>query len=192
MMVCEKGRSSKSNDFEDDSGGGNDFEAIVTKNRKIGRSDLDKEHLDEVHEELPDYDPLKLKAIGAKDLDVLSCTLQDSIVPVNAISYVKDEGQFKILANRFCWEVDDPENLGHRVHAGISFSNVQSVRQKGIDLENPDEMLTLLTMSYDKDVIHLVFAGGKLIDIKVDNLECYVADLDAPYPTHCVPDHEKL
>ena len=53
-------------------------------------------------------------------------------------------------------------------------------------------MLTLLTMSYDKDIIHLVFAGGKLIDIKVNDLECYMADLDAPYPTHSVPDHEKL
>ena len=153
---------------------------------------MKKEHLDEVHDSLPDYDPLKLKALEANGLDVLASTLQDAIIPVTAISYSKEEGKFKILANRFCWEVDDPKNLGHRVHAGIAFSNVQSVRQKGIDLENPDEMLTLLTMSYDKDIIHLVFAGGKLIDIKVNDLECYMADLDAPYPTHSVPDHEKL
>jgi hypothetical protein len=153
---------------------------------------MDKTHLDEVHEELPDYDPLKLKAVDEEDLDLLSCALQDAIVPVNAISYSKDDGEFKILANRYCWEVEDPENLGHRVHAGISFSNVKSVRQKGIDLNNPDEMLTLLTMSYDQDIVHLVFAGGKLIDIKVNDLECRVADLDAPYPTHSIPDHENL
>lgn len=153
---------------------------------------VDKQHLDEVHEELPDYDPLKLKAVDEEDLDILSCALQDSIFPVSAISYLQDEGQFRILANRYCWEVEDPENLGHRVHAGISFSNVKSVRQKGIDFDHPEEILTLLTMSYDKDMIHLVFAGGKLIEIKVNDLECYVVDLDAPYQTHSVPDHENL
>jgi hypothetical protein len=153
---------------------------------------MDKKRLDELHEELPDYDPLKLRAVDGEDLDILSCAMQDAIIPVTAISYSKDEKEFKILANRYCWEVDDPENLGHRVHAGISFSNVKSVKQKGIDLNNPDEMLTLLTMSYDKDIVHLVFAGGKLIDIKVNDLECRLADLDAPYQTHIIPDHENL
>ena len=153
---------------------------------------MDKEHLDEIHEELPGYDPLKLKAQDSQDIDILSCALQDAIVPVTAISYSKDDGEFKILVNRYCWEVDDPENLGHRVHAGIAFSNVTAVRQKGIDTNDPDEMLTLLTISYDDDIVHLVFAGGKLIELKVNDLDCLILDLDAPYQTHSIPDHEKL
>ena len=152
---------------------------------------MDKKHLEEVHEEIPEYNPLRLKAIDEDGVMILSSTLQDAVFPISAIAYEKEEGAFKILANRYCWEAEDPKCLGHRVHAGISFGNVESVRQKGIDFDHPEEILTFLSMEYHDNTVRLIFAGGKLIEIKVNDLECKLADFDAPYPTHSIPDHEK-
>ncbi|MDX1484005.1 MAG: DUF2948 family protein [Alphaproteobacteria bacterium] len=51
--------------------------------------------------------PLKLRAVDQEDLEVLSACLQDALVPVQDMRFLKDERRFVMVANRFCWE-----NLG--------------------------------------------------------------------------------
>ena len=47
---------------------------------------------------------LKLIALDAEDLRVLSCHLQDAVIRVEDMAYIKDEMRFAALASRFDWE----------------------------------------------------------------------------------------
>ena len=46
--------------------------------------------------------PLKLSALDADDLAVVSAAVQDSLVAVRDCVHFKDEKRFVLLLNRFC------------------------------------------------------------------------------------------
>ena len=50
---------------------------------------------------------LKLRAITAEDIKVLSALLQDGLVAASDMHYEKSENSFVMVINRFCWEHDD-------------------------------------------------------------------------------------
>lgn len=47
---------------------------------------------------------LKLRAEDEEDLAVISACLQDALVPLTNIAWLKDEQRFVLVANRFRWE----------------------------------------------------------------------------------------
>ena len=47
---------------------------------------------------------LKLRARDPEDLRVLSACLQDALVPLADIAYLKPEQRFVLVVNRFMWE----------------------------------------------------------------------------------------
>ncbi len=48
--------------------------------------------------------PLKLRVHDAKDLRALATCLQDALVPLADVAYLKPEKRFVMVANRFMWE----------------------------------------------------------------------------------------
>jgi hypothetical protein len=48
--------------------------------------------------------PLKLRAHDAEDLQALATCLQDALVPLADVVYLKAEKRFVMVANRFMWE----------------------------------------------------------------------------------------
>ncbi len=48
--------------------------------------------------------PLKLRAHDAEDLASLAAVLQDALVPLADVVYLKSEKRFVMVANRFMWE----------------------------------------------------------------------------------------
>ena len=52
----------------------------------------------------PDGAPLKLRAHDAEDLGALAACLQDALVPLAEVVYLKSEKRFVMVANRFMWE----------------------------------------------------------------------------------------
>jgi hypothetical protein len=48
--------------------------------------------------------PIKLRARDVDDMQVLSSCLQDALVSVGDIAYLKAEKRFVLVANRFMWE----------------------------------------------------------------------------------------
>lgn len=59
---------------------------------------------------------LKLRARDAADMDVLASCLQDSLVPVRDIAFLKKEKRFVMVLNRFKWEeVEDDEGIDRAV-----------------------------------------------------------------------------
>ena len=55
---------------------------------------------------------LKLSALDADDLGVVSAAVQDALVAVRDCAYFKDEKRFVLLLNRFQWEADPSIDSG--------------------------------------------------------------------------------
>ncbi len=143
----------------------------------------------------PDYTPLKLRAVDLKDLSVVAAMVQDALAPIGDIAFLADEGRFVMALNRFRWEAEE-EGRGadgkphERVHAGLCFDKVKTVQYRNIDRDDRGRYLELLTIACDEGRVVLHFAEGGAIRLEVDELACFLRDLDEPWPTAWRPAHE--
>lgn len=48
---------------------------------------------------------IKLRAVDGDDLQVVSACLQDALVPLREVAFLKKEARFVMVANRFRWEL---------------------------------------------------------------------------------------
>ena len=163
---------------------------------------------------------LKLRARDPEDLRVLSACLQDALVPLADVAFLKAEQRFVLVVNRFMWEAapegdvlsaevaakaETPadgeadarfEDAGgatppyQRVNAGLTFDRVRSVRFRGFDARKRDEILNLLSVEAEPDSVTLSFSGGAAIRLEVTEILCHLEDLGRPWPTRWRPDHE--
>ena len=83
---------------------------------------------------------INLKLIGKNqdDLKVLSAYLQDSIVNVKDIAFLKKNRTFVMIVNRFMWE-DVEKGIfrqSKRIRCAIKFEEVFKVRSKNINQKN--------------------------------------------------------
>jgi hypothetical protein len=143
------------------------------------------------------YIPLRMIAEDQEDLTLISACLQDALIPLSGIEYDKENRYFHLIANRFCWEHEEENReegpCYNRVVAGLSFHNVRNVSKQGLNLENQNELLNLLTITFsdDNEFIHLVFSGGASIKVEIEKtLLCHLKDLESPYPTLNKPIHD--
>lgn len=134
---------------------------------------------------------LKLRAVDAEDLAVVSACLQDAIVGITDMTWDREGHRFLLVASRFCWEgfQDREDEPLARVHAGLCIDGVTAVRHRGIDRSQRDAMLSLLAMHLVEGAIHLEFAGGGTIRLEADRILCHLQDLDEPWPTQWRPSH---
>jgi hypothetical protein len=139
---------------------------------------------------------LKLIALDPEDLNVLSCHLQDAVIRVGDMAYMKKEMRFAAIANRFDWEqaaqIDDA--TFRRRRAGLRFERVKSAKLHGIDLRQTDAALELLAVTFEpgeepSGVLTLFFAGGGAIRLEVECIEAELRDLGAAWRTRTKPDH---
>ena len=85
-----------------------------------------------------DADNLRLLVADEDDLAVASALLQDAIIPGVDISFNRDDQQFILIANRFCWEqpaLNDITSTGGKpVHerrlCAVRLSHVVSVQRQ--------------------------------------------------------------
>jgi hypothetical protein len=162
--------------------------------------------------------PLRLRALDADDLQTLAGFLQDALVPLSEIAFLKAEQRFVLVANRFRWEKPamsvppepstepetdsgadarfaengDGEGGGpryERINCGICFDRVRAVRFQGLDVRRKSQILNLLTVQSRPGAITLIFAGGAAIRLDVAAIRCHFEDLGEPWPTRWVPSH---
>ncbi len=136
-------------------------------------------------------DKLKLSALDADDLGVISAAAQDALVAGRDCAYFKDEKRFVLLLNRFCWEADPTVEATHfRTHSALVFNEVTAVRHYDIPLGDPDRMLELLTVAQDDDrSVTLRFAAGRAIRLEIGRLACHLGDVGEPWATPWKPAH---
>ena len=134
---------------------------------------------------------LKLSALDADDLGVVSAAVQDALVAVRDCVYFKDEKRFVLLLNRFQWEADPSIDSAHsRTHSALVFNEVTAVRHHNIPLGEPDRMLELLAITLENDrPVALRFAAGRAIRLEIGRLACHLGDVGEPWPTPWKPAH---
>ena len=134
---------------------------------------------------------LRLSALDADDLDVISAAIQDALVAVRDCAWLKDEKRFVLLLNRFRWEADPGVEAEYtRTHSALVFNEVTAVRHHDIPLEQPDRMLELLAVAQENDrSVTLRFAAGRAIRLEIGRLACHLGDVGEPWATPWKPAH---
>jgi hypothetical protein len=139
---------------------------------------------------------LKLIALDPEDLRVLSCHLQDAVIRVADMAYVKPAMRFAAIANRFDWErmskVDD--GVYHRRRSGLRFERVKSAKVLNLDLKQKDAVVALLALTFEageepSGIITLHFVGGGAIRLEVECVEAELRDLGAAWRARSKPVH---
>jgi hypothetical protein len=136
-------------------------------------------------------DRLKLSALDADDLDVISAAVQDSLVAVRDCAFFPAESRFVLLLNRFRWEADATVDTAFwRTHSALVFNAVRVVHHHRIPLKEPDRVLELLAVGRERpDSVLLRFAADRAIRLEIDRLACHLGDVGEPWPTPWKPAH---
>jgi hypothetical protein len=128
-------------------------------------------------------EPLKLVALDADDLLVISAHVQDARVEVSDIVWRQDEKRLVVGMNRLDWEQTlcggtEPR----RMIAALRFDRVLACKSRNIDLEAPDTILELVGIEFHPGQAPggsalLLFSHGGALRLDVECLECELTDL---------------
>ena len=144
---------------------------------------------------------LRLIALDAEDLRVLSAQLQDAVLKVEDLAYLPKERRFAMLANRFNWagaftgkQRDRRQYTRHR--CAVRFEQVGAARVQGIDLDDAARVLSLLAIDFEPNAegdpsgnVTMIFAGGAAIRLEVAYIEAELRDLGAVWAAASKPEH---
>ena len=140
---------------------------------------------------------LKLLGKNKEDLKVISAYLQDSILIVNDIVFLKQNRTFVMIVNRFMWE-DVEKGIfrqNKRIRCAVKFEEVIKVKSKNINQKNKNKPLECLAIKcssiFDKTYkIKIFFAGNSIITIISEVIEVALHDLGKPWNVKHIPIHK--
>jgi hypothetical protein len=140
-------------------------------------------------------DPLKLIALDSDDLEVISTHLQDAVVNVGDIVWLRSEKRVVLALNRFDWEAtvgDQPQYQRRRT--ALRFERVNGVKCRSVQPKDKDAVLNLLSVEFQPadlpgGAVVLTFAGGAALRLEVECLEAEIADLGPAWATKLCPAH---
>ena len=145
------------------------------------------------------YERINLKLLGKnqEDLKVISAYLQDSILIIKDIVFLKRNRTLVMMVNRFMWE--DAEKgvfrQNKRIRCAVKFEEVIKVESKNINQKNKNRPLECLTIkcnliSDETYKIQIFFAGKGIITIISEVIEVSLHDLDKPWNVKHIPKHK--
>ena len=140
-----------------------------------------------------------LKLIGKKleDIKVISAYLQDSIVTLKNIAFLKKNRIFVMILNRFMWE--DIENgilkQNKRIRCALKFEEVIKVQSKNINQKNKNKPLEYLAIKSSLTTdnffkIKIFFSGGGIVTIISEVIEVFMNDLGESWNVKYFPKHQ--
>ena len=144
---------------------------------------------------------INLKLIGKnkEDLRVISAYIQDSIVNVRDIVFLKKNRYFIMMINRFMWE--DAEKgvfrKNKRIRTILKFDNVIEVNSKNISQNSKDKFLDFLAiksnqMPDNNYEMKLIFSGDSVIRVVAEVIEVALDDQGEPWDSKNKPKHKVL
>ena len=137
---------------------------------------------------------LRLGALDADDLAVISVHMQDALIMVGDIRHLKRLNKLALIANRFDWQsvaAAGADSKPLRRRSGLQISRVSSIKAHRIRQGAPTSVLSLLAITFTpgdvppEGTIELTFSGGGAIRLDVECLEAAMADLG---PVHACRD----
>jgi hypothetical protein len=126
---------------------------------------------------------LKLIALDADDLAVISAHVQDARVQTSDIVWRQGEKRLVVGMSRLDWEQTlAGETSPRRLIAALRFDRVLSCKSRNIDLEATPVALDLLGIEFypaeaPGGSAILLFAQGGALRLDVECLECELTDL---------------
>ena len=140
---------------------------------------------------------LRLMAKNQDDLKVISAYLQDSIVFVRDIVFLKKNMTFVMIVNRFMWE--DVEKgvfrQNKRIRCAVKFEEVLKVKSQNVNQRNKNKPLEYLAiecrLNFNKAYeINIFFSGDSIITIISEAIEVVMYDLGKPWEVKHIPIHK--
>jgi len=126
---------------------------------------------------------LRLIALDADDLAVISTHVQDARVQTADIIWKQSEKRLVVGMNRLDWEQTlSGETASRRLIAALRFDRVLACKSRNIDLEAPETELELLGIEFHPGEAPggsavLMFSQGGALRLDVECLECELTDL---------------
>ena len=146
-----------------------------------------------------DEGPLRLKALDADDLNVISGLCQDAVFLDSEVKWDRKKRRFALLLNRFRWEdTDRATRRGdyERVQSVLSIEDAMRVQSQGVPKGDADMVLSVLSIGFEAGedgagTVLLTLAGDGAIRVEVEALELLLRDVTRPYraPSGKAPDH---
>jgi hypothetical protein len=135
---------------------------------------------------------LKIIALDAEDLQIVSAHLQDAVVRAADLAFLPRERSFALVANRL--DRTAPGPLPVRRRTGLRFARVLSVKRTGFDPARGDTVLNLLAITFTQGEspsgsIDLVFSGDAAIRLAVECIETELVDLGPAWAASAAPRH---
>jgi len=140
---------------------------------------------------------LKLAGKNQEDLKVISAYLQDCIVAIKDIVFLKKSRTFVMVVNRFMWE-DVEKGIfreNKRIRCAIKFEEVIKAVSKNINQKNKNKLLECLAMEShmtQKEAykIKIFFSGEGIITITTETLAVIMQDLGNSWSVKHIPKHK--
>lgn len=151
-------------------------------------------------------------------MDVIASCVQDALVPLRDISWMKRDRRLILVLNRFMWEQAQSDVPGTdegltpatpdgsagdasfedaearathwRSNATLVFDKVKRVQTCGIDPKDRDQFLNLLTIASEPKRITLIFSAEARLRLEISEIRCHLSDVGEPWPSWSVPRHE--
>ena len=140
---------------------------------------------------------LKLSGKNQEDLKVISAYLQDSILIVKDIVFLKKNRTFVMMVNRFMWENVEKGFVrqNKRIRCAVQFEEVIKVESKNINQKNKNKLLECLAIKCSSVLdeiykINIFFAGDCIITIISEVIEVSLHDLGRPWNVKHIPVHK--
>ena len=144
---------------------------------------------------------LKLRAVAAEDIEVLSALLQDGLVAASDLHYQKSQDNFMMVINRFCWEQGDDSGLERQLNrclCGLKVGHVKQVSKCGMSA-GANQFYNLLSIAYEEakenkeelSRLTFTFSNGHGIRLAVDRIALILQDIAPPHPGFARPQHSK-
>ena len=141
---------------------------------------------------------INLRLIGnsLEDLSTFSAYLQDSLIKIKDISYLKKNRIFILLFNRFMWE-DVEKGIFRdykRIQCVVRFIGILKVISKNINQKKKNKILELLTISSainKKEIyeIKLIFSGNSTVVLFAEHIDILFEDVGDPWVVKNHPKH---
>ena len=140
---------------------------------------------------------LKLIGKNKEDLKIISAYIQDSIVIVRDMVFLKKNKIFVMIVNRFMWEKAEEEAFRQikRIRCAIKFEEVLKVKSKKINQKNKNTRLECLAIKCNEIVnnnyeIIFFFSGHGIITLISEAIEVVLHDLGEAWNVKYVPKHK--
>jgi hypothetical protein len=141
-----------------------------------------------------DEGPLRLRALDAEDLRVISALVQDAVLTGGDMAWMRRRRRFAALVNRFRWE--NGARTPERVRSMLVVEGATGVRSQGFDHADRDLVLSLLALGWEGEAdgpgrVILTLAGDGTVAVEAEALEVTLTDVTRPYlaPSRRAPSH---